>query len=237
MSEQRIDADHAAGQDLPKTLEGEIAHRAARHQGTGGFCRSASPEGHVGERHGLRAVERRRLLGRDPEAGDFCCVTGSAAALAASAATNEVPATGRQRVVRRHHQETHMVDDVLGREQRVASSHGWRGTVARTGVLAALGAADRYLLRRNRRRWLRPARRAPSCGAGQRLADHGNRSRHHVDEGAGDLVDLGADAGAEKLRQGRANETLSPDKTTPSPPAAPSCRATRAAMPVSGSAR
>ena len=45
---------------------------------------------------------------------------------------------------------------------------------------------------------LRPLTPRAIVRAGQRLADHGDRSRHHVDEGAVDLVDLGADIGAEK---------------------------------------
>ncbi len=48
---------------------------------------------------------------------------------------------------------------------------------------------------------LRPLTPRAIWRAGQGLADHRDGSRHHVDKGAGDLVDLRPDAGAEKGRR------------------------------------
>ena len=105
-----------------------------------------------------------------------------------------------QRVVRRHHQETHVIDDVLRREQR-AVLMGRLAQLREQIVAAAFRAADRNLLGEIGDDALAALDAARHRRAGQRLSDHGDGSRHHVDEGAGDLVDLGADAGAEKRRR------------------------------------
>ena len=55
---------------------------------------------------------------------------------------------------------------------------------------------------------LRPLNAARHLGAGQRLADHGDRGRHHVDEGARDLVDFRPDVGAEKRGRGEIEREL-----------------------------
>ena len=109
--------------------------------------------------------------------------------------------------MRRHHQETHVVDDVLRRQQRAVLM----GRVAKLReqiVAAALGAADRDLFGEIGDDALAAPDAARHLRAGQRLADHGDGSRDHVDKGVGDLVDLGPDAGAEKGGRGEVERQL-----------------------------
>ncbi len=111
-----------------------------------------------------------------------------------------------QRVVRGHHQETHVVDDVLRRQQRAVLMGGL--AKLREQVFAALFAADRNLFRKIGDDAFAPVDAACHLGARQRLADHGDRGRHHVDEGTGDVVDFGADIGAEERRGGEIERQL-----------------------------
>jgi hypothetical protein len=68
----------------------------------------------------------------------------------------------------------------------------------REQVFAAFGATDRNLLGEIGDDTFAAFDAARHRRAGQRLANHGDRGGHHVDEGARDLIDLGTDAGAEK---------------------------------------
>ena len=102
-----------------------------------------------------------------------------------------------QRVVRRHHQEAHVVDDVLGRQQR-AVLVGRPAQLREQVLAAALGAAQRNLLGEIVDDALAALDAARHLRARQRRADRRDRGRHHVDEGAVDLLDLGTDVGAEE---------------------------------------
>ena len=99
--------------------------------------------------------------------------------------------------MRRHHQETHVIDDILRREQRAVLM----GRVAKLReqiVAAALGAAERDLFGEIGDDALAAPDAARHRGAGQRLADHGDGSGDHVDKGIGDFIHFRPDAGAEK---------------------------------------
>ena len=104
--------------------------------------------------------------------------------------------------MRGHHQKTHVVDDVLRREQRPVVVGG--AAQLREQVFAAtLGAADRNLFREVGDDALAAPDAARHRRTRQWLAYHRNRGRHHIDKGAGDLVDLGADIGTEKRGGGK----------------------------------
>ena len=109
--------------------------------------------------------------------------------------------------MRRHHQETHVVDDVLRRQQR-AVLVGGVAELREQVVAAALGAADRNLLGEIGDDALAAPDAARHRGAGQRLSDHGDGSRDHVDEGARDLVHLRPDVGAEERGRGEVEREL-----------------------------
>ena len=111
-----------------------------------------------------------------------------------------------QRVVRGHHQEAHVIDDVLRRQQRAVLMGGL--AEMREQVVAALAAADRNLLGEIRNDPFAAPDAARHLGARQRLADHGDRGGHHVDKGARDLVDLGSDTGAEERGRGKVEREL-----------------------------
>ena len=132
----------------------------------------------------------------------FCCHSGCGGELA-----DERGQRRGQRVVRRHHQETHVIDDILRRQQR-AVLMGGLAELREQIVAAALGAADRNLLGEIGDDALAALDAARHLRAGQRLADHGDRGRHHVDEGARDLVDLGPDVGAEERGRGEVEREL-----------------------------
>ena len=95
-----------------------------------------------------------------------------------------------------HHQKTHVVDDVLVRQQRAVLMGGL--AELREQVLAALFATDRNLLGEIGHDALAALDAARHLRARQRPADRGDGGRHHVDERARDLVDLRSDAGAEE---------------------------------------
>ena len=99
--------------------------------------------------------------------------------------------------MRRHHQKTHVVDDVLVRQQR-AVLMGGLAELREQVLAAALGATDRNLLGEIGDDALAALDAARHLRARQRPADHGDGGGHHVDERARDLVDLRSDAGAEE---------------------------------------
>src|SRR6202011_2129207 len=75
-------------------------------------------------------------------------------------------------------------------------------------VFAALLAADRNLLGEISYDTLAAPDAAGHLGARQRLADYGDGGGDHVDKGAGDLVDLRADIGAEERGRGEVEREL-----------------------------
>ena len=109
--------------------------------------------------------------------------------------------------MRGHHQEAHVVDDILRRQQRAVLVGGV--AELREQILAAApGAANRNLLGEIGDDALAALDAARHLRARQRLADHGDRGGHHVDEGAGDLVDFGPDPGAEERCRGEVEREL-----------------------------
>jgi len=90
-----------------------------------------------------------------------------------------------------------VIDDVLRREQRTVLM-GRLAQLREQIVAATLGPADRNLFGEIGDDALAALDAARHRRAGQRLSDHRDGSRHHVDKGARDLVDLGADTGARK---------------------------------------
>ena len=75
-------------------------------------------------------------------------------------------------------------------------------------LAAALGAAERNLFGEIRNDALAAVDAARHRRAGQRLADHGDRGRHHIDEGTGDVDDLGPDVGAQERGRGEIEREL-----------------------------
>ncbi len=108
--------------------------------------------------------------------------------------------------MRCHHQETHVIDDILGRQQRAVFMGG--AAQLREQVLAPLGAADRNLFGEVGDDAFAPLHAARHLCARPGLADRRDRCRDHVDECARDLVDFGTDAGAEKGRCGEIEREL-----------------------------
>jgi len=94
-------------------------------------------------------------------------------------ATNDV-SDEVQRVVRGHHQKTHVVDDVLRRRAARPSSWVGRGTAART-VSPPLARADRNLFREVSRRCACGLDAARHRRTGNGLRINGNGGRHHID--------------------------------------------------------
>ena len=99
--------------------------------------------------------------------------------------------------MRRHHQKTHVIDDILRREQR-AILVGRLAKLREQIVAAALGAAQRDLFGEIGDDALAAPDAAGHRGAGQGLSDHRDGSRDHVDKGIGDFIHFRPDAGAEK---------------------------------------
>jgi hypothetical protein len=102
--------------------------------------------------------------------------------------------------VRGHHQKTHVVDDILGREQRAVLMGG--ATELREKILAAAGAADRNLLGKIGDDAGAAFDAARHLRARPGSADRGDRCGDHIDERLRDLLDVGSDPRAEK-RGGR----------------------------------
>src|ERR1700760_1131006 len=78
----------------------------------------------------------------------------------------------------------------------------------REQVFAVLLAPDRNLLREILDDALAALDAARHLGAGPWRADRGDGGGDHVDKGAGDLVDLGAEASAEERRGGQIEREL-----------------------------
>jgi hypothetical protein len=173
-------------------------------EGTGGFSRSASLKA-ISVNFMASIVEIRRLVGGDAERHHFFAQLGLPLRIGGKR-VDKGSQRRRQRVVRGHHQKAHMVDDILGRQQRAVLMGG--AAQLREQVFAAFGAADRNLLGEIGNDTLATLDAARHRGAGQRPADHGDRGGHHVDKGAGDLVDLGPDSGAEKGSRGQVERKL-----------------------------
>ena len=115
MGEQRIDADErAGGQSYPLNEKSRTARRGI--DGTGGFSRSASLNA-ISDSGISSSLSSVGIVGPEAEAFDLL-----AQLLLPFRVGGELTDKGgqrrRQRVMRGHHQKTHMVDDVLGREQR-----------------------------------------------------------------------------------------------------------------------
>ena len=195
VGEQRIDAEHGAGGDRI-AHEGEIPDGAARDRGNRRFQPQRLLERHLGELHRLEMIERRGGVGRDAQSIGLVAQAALPIRIGGQR-RHERCQRGRQRVVRGHHQKTHVVDDVLRRKQG-AVLVGGLAQLREQILAAASGAADRYLFREIGDDTLAAPDAARHLGAGQRRADHRDRGGHHVDEGVGDIVDLRPEIGAEE---------------------------------------
>ena len=112
--------------------------------GTGGFSRSASLNAISDSGIASRLSNAGGIVGLDAEAFDFVAQLLLPFRMGGKFADERGQRRG-QRVVRRHHQKTHVVDDVLRRQQR-AVLVGRLAQLREQIVAAALGAADRNLL-------------------------------------------------------------------------------------------
>jgi hypothetical protein len=102
----------------------------------------------------------------------------------------------RERVMRRHHQEAHVVDDIGGGKQRPV----FVACPAKLGeqIVPALRAGKRDPAREIVDHEGAPVDATTHLGAGQRRADRRNRGRDHVDERPVDGMHLRPDLPAEK---------------------------------------
>src|SRR5579883_3545731 len=96
-----------------------------------------------------------------------------------------------ERVMRRHHEEAHMVGDLLRREERAVLT----GSAAelREDVVAAALAPERHLALEVIDDEGAAFDAAPHRGAGQRFPDDADRGRVYVDEGALERLDIARD--------------------------------------------
>ena len=109
--EQRVDADQRAGGKVVPP-ERKVAHRAARHRRHRRLQSQRFLERHFRQRHLFEIVDAGGIVGLDAEAFDF-----RAQLLLPFRVGGKLADKGGQRrcqrVMRRHHQKTHVVDDVL----------------------------------------------------------------------------------------------------------------------------
>ncbi|MBA7667324.1 hypothetical protein ES703_75411 [subsurface metagenome] len=191
---ERVDADRGAGGNVV-ALEGEVAHRAARHRGHRRLQPQRFLERHFRQRHLFQIVDAGGIVGLDAEPLHLV-----AQPLLPFGVGGELADERRQRrcqcVMGRHHQEAHVVDDVLRRQQRAVLMGGL--AQLREQVVAAALAPDRDLLGEIGDDAFAPGNTAAHLGERQRRADRCDRSGDHVDKGAGDVVDLRPDFGAEE---------------------------------------
>src|ERR1700687_4443398 len=108
--------------------------------------------------------------------------------------------------MRGHHQKTHVIDDIIARQQRAVVVG--RPAELREKVLATLGAADWYLLREIGDDAGAALDAAGHLRAWPGVADRRDRCRDHIDERARDPVDFGTDALAEKRRGSKIEREL-----------------------------
>ena len=195
VGEQRIDADHGAGR-YRIALEVKVANGASGHRRHWWLQPQRFLERHLGERHRREIVEAGGCRRSQTETGNFVAQLLLPLRMGGQFTYERRQRRG-QRIVRRHHQETHVIDDILRREQR-AVFMGRMAKLREQVVAAALGAADRNLFGEIGDDALAAPDAARHRCAGERLSDHGDRSRHHVNECIRDVVDFGSDAGAEK---------------------------------------
>ena len=145
VGEQRIDRGHGARRDrIP--LEGEVAGGAARDRRHRRLHPHRFLERHLRQRHRLELVERRRLVRAQGKRVHLVAQLCLPLRIGGERADERCQRRG-QRVMRRHHQETHVIDDVLGRQQRAVVMGG--AAQLREQVFAVLASAESESAPRN----------------------------------------------------------------------------------------